>query len=445
MGEFSNLLSCFDKTDKGNKTNWACCIALLTVFAGSTLETEAQKTSQNVTQNVTRNVSNESRNESNVTHNVTNNVTNNESHNASRNESRNASHNASQQVGKKESLQAGQQWAQVGKSFQHNNPDVNKFDSLKLNEDAIRLIKFDFMPDLQSDETKKPMEYPLEKKWMDFKADFAVPKNLTDTTKIRKPSGYIRMLPYSIWTKFGEDPVFDVMVFGNQKKYKITWTINPFSNMYEENYGKSIVPSAGAISDGIRIQGAGITIGGLDFIGFIYNNFTKRGRMLQHNLKHANAWKVYNGFQPTLSDSLKFPTFYNGINSPIIDYNAPVDSLPSFEELPDSIREEIELVISQKRDSLRIEYLEKANEEADKKRKSKRVRKTFNWNVKAAKAARKRRDEELKKIEEEKKMLEELPGSMDDIYEYMRNKEAQDSIKRAKEERLKKMKFGYSE
>lgn len=42
-------------------------------------------------------------------------------------------------------------------------------------------------------------------------------------------------------------------------------------------------------------------------------------------------------------------------------------------------------------------------------------------------------------------MLEELPGSMDDIYEYMRNKEAQDSIKRAKEERLKKMKFGYSE
>ena len=108
---------------------------------------------------------------------------------------------------------------------------------LKLNEEAIKMITFDFMPN--SNESNKPLEAPLEKSWMKFKQDFDVPISLTDTTKVRKPEGYIRMLPYSIWTKFGEDPVYDVMVFGKQKEYKITWTLNPFRE-YSENYGLSI-------------------------------------------------------------------------------------------------------------------------------------------------------------------------------------------------------------
>lgn len=31
---------------------------------------------------------------------------------------------------------------------------------------------------------------------------------------VKKPKGYIRMCPYSIWTKRGEDPVYDVTVEG---------------------------------------------------------------------------------------------------------------------------------------------------------------------------------------------------------------------------------------
>ena len=37
---------------------------------------------------------------------------------------------------------------------------------------------------------------------------------------------------------------------------------------------------------------------------FLYENFTKRGRTIKHNRKHANAWKTYNEYQPTDKDSL---------------------------------------------------------------------------------------------------------------------------------------------
>ena len=268
------------------------------------------------------------------------------------------------------------------KDFKGNNHESE----LKLNEKAIKLIKFDFMQDF-NDEENKPLEAPLEKSWMKFKADLAVPKSLTDTTKVRKPTGYIRMLPYSIWTKFGEDPVYDVMVFGKkQKDYQITWTFNPFSG-YKENYGANISPSAGSISDGMMIQGAGISIGGFDFIGFIYNNLTPRGRMLQHNMKHANAWKIYQTYQPTKADSLKFPTFYSGMTSPVFDYSrAGKDTaiIGDFPILSDSARAEIEKVTAIRRDSLRKEYLEKANEEADKDRSPDRVKRNFRWNVRRA-------------------------------------------------------------
>ena len=276
-------------------------------------------------------------------------------------------------------------WAQhLNTDFKDDFRKKNNNESeLQLIEDAIKLIKFDFMPEM-SDEINKPMEAPLEKSWMMFKSDLTVPKSLTDTTKVRKPEGYIRMLPYSIWTKFGEDPVYDVMVFGKKKEYNISWTINPFGNS-SDNYGKSISPSAGVISDGMRIRGAGIAIGGLDIMGFFYYNLTPRGRMLQHNMKHANAWKIYDKYQPTLADSLKFPTFYNGMTIPVFDYSKngkDTAMTGDFPVLSDSARAEIEMVIALRKDSLRNEYLEKANEEADKERKPDRVRRNFRWNVK---------------------------------------------------------------
>lgn len=312
---------------------------------------------------------------------------------------------------------------------------------LKLNEEAIKLIKFDFMPDFEK-EVNKPMEAPLEKDWMKFKADLAVPKSLTDTTKVRKSNGYIRMLPYTIWTKFGEDPVYDVMVFGRKKEYNISWTINPFGDT-GENFGRSIAPSAGAISDGVSMRGAGIGIGGLDIMGFVYYNLTPKGRMLKHNMKHANAWKIYQKYQPTLADSLKFPTFYNGMTAPVFDYSeTPDTAITVFEELSDSVKAEIEMVISAKRDTLRKEYLKKANEEADKDRKANRVKRSFRWDVRKARQAKKTADKEEEIRQKEEKMIEELPGSLDSIYIYMREKEKREAEKRAEQEKIRKMRYG---
>ena len=39
---------------------------------------------------------------------------------------------------------------------------------IKLNEEAVKLIQFDFLPE-SMDKFNKPIEAPLEKKWMEFK------------------------------------------------------------------------------------------------------------------------------------------------------------------------------------------------------------------------------------------------------------------------------------
>lgn len=180
---------------------------------------------------------------------------------------------------------------------------------LQLNMDAVKMIQFDFNP--TSKPENKPLEAPLNKKWMDFKVDLKVPRSLIDTTKVKKPEGYVRMEPYTIWTRFGEDPVYDVLVTGRPKKWEISWTLNPNQAYRDENYGRSLMPSTGRMYESVGgSAGVGIGIGGLDFIGFLYDNLSPRGRMLAHNRKHANAWKTYADYVPTASDSMKVPNFY---------------------------------------------------------------------------------------------------------------------------------------
>ena len=180
---------------------------------------------------------------------------------------------------------------------------------LQLNMDAVKMIQFDFNP--TSKPENKPLEAPLNKKWMDFKVDLKVPRSLIDTTKVKKPEGYVRMEPYTIWTRFGEDPVYDVLVTGRPKKWEISWTLNPNQVYRDENYGRSLMPSTGRMYESVGgSAGVGIGIGGLDFIGFLYDNLSPRGRMLAHNRKHANAWKTYADYVPTAADSLKVPNFY---------------------------------------------------------------------------------------------------------------------------------------
>ncbi len=180
---------------------------------------------------------------------------------------------------------------------------------LQLNMDAVKMIQFDFDPAGKPE--NKPLEAPLNKKWMDFKVDLKVPRSLIDTTKVKKPEGYVRMEPYTIWTRFGEDPVYDVLVAGRPKKWEISWTLNPNHIYKDEEYGRSLMPSTGRMYRDLNAPiGPTFGIGGLDFIGFLYDNLSPRGRMLAHNRKHANAWKTYADYVPTAADSLKVPNFY---------------------------------------------------------------------------------------------------------------------------------------
>ena len=97
---------------------------------------------------------------------------------------------------------------------------------LQLNMDAVKMIQFDFNP----------------------------------TSKPKKPEGYVRMEPYTIWTRFGEDPVYDVLVTGRPKKWEISWTLNPNQVYRDENYGRSLMPSTGRMYESVG-GSAGVGIG----------------------------------------------------------------------------------------------------------------------------------------------------------------------------------------
>lgn len=262
---------------------------------------------------------------------------------------------------------------------------------LQLNMDAVKMIQFDFNP--TSKPENKPLEAPLDKKWMDFKVDLRMPRNLIDTTKLWKPEGYIRMEPYTIWTRFGEDPVYDVLVTGRPKKWEISWTLNLNQVYRDENYGRSLMPSPGRMYESVGgSAGVGIGIDGLDFIGFLYDNLSPRGRMLAHNRKHANAWKTYADYVPTAADSLKVPNFYRYTAARKADTTRTVLSFqPAFSGAP-------LLPVYATPDS-----------------------------VKATQSAAKPDTLEVQKKKNPQPAREEDAGN---LYEYIRRKEAEDSIRR---------------
>lgn len=261
---------------------------------------------------------------------------------------------------------------------------------LQLNMDAVKMIQFDFDP--SSKPENKPLEAPLDKKWMDFKVDLKVPRSLIDTTKVKKPEGYVRMEPYTIWTRFGEDPVYDVLVTGRPKKWEISWTLNPNQVYRDENYGRSLMPSTGRVYRDLNAPiGPTFAIGGLDFIGFLYDNLSPRGRMLAHNRKHANAWKTYADYVPTAADSLKVPNFYRYTAARKADtIRTILPSQPAFAETPIlpvyAVSDSVKAIPATKPDTL-----------------------------------------EVQKKKNPQPAREEDAGN---LYEYIRRKEAEDSIRR---------------
>ena len=306
-------------------------------------------------------------------------------------------------------------------------------EELRLNKEAVTLIQFDFFPS-EKKESNFLKSTPINKPWMDFQVDLSVPKNMLDTTKVRRPENYIRMLPYSIWTKFGENPVFDVLVFGNKKRLEITWNLN-LDDL--EEFGRNMIPNAGRFNPNSNMGGASIVIGNLDFIGFLYNNLNKQGRIRKHNRKYANAWKSYNN-APFSADEGALVTYiikdsiqqegnirvgesgelYHHLNSIKLledaeynEYDKPNHQLLQSTDL----RSRFGNYTDPELYALPSSVSDKGNEKNEKERHQKKRRKHSSKN---------------KSKEEHDEVIQELPNSMDDLYKYIKIKQEQDSIQR---------------
>lgn len=172
-----------------------------------------------------------------------------------------------------------------------------KEEEIKLNEDAIKMIQFDFVP---NENRYQPLNAPMDKKWMQFKEDLSMPRSMIDSTRVKKITGYIRAEPYTIWTKFGENPVYDVMPT-IEKKWKIYWNINP-NQKHRGEYGRDLKPVPGETYLYVNSPtGPGVSIS-VDFDKLLYESLTKRGRAIKHNRTHAVAWKKYANYIPTKKD-----------------------------------------------------------------------------------------------------------------------------------------------
>lgn len=324
-------------------------------------------------------------------------------------------------------------------SHQHEN-------ELKLNHDAVKLIQFDFVPSASSEHATMKTS-PMDKPWMDFQVDLSVPKHMIDTAKVRKPQNYVRMLPYSIWTKFGENPVFDVLVFGNRKRFEIMWQLDLDDF---ENFGATAIPNAGSYNPNGSAGNASVVIGNLDFIGFLYDNLNKQGRIRKRNRKHANAWKTYQNAAPALSaesglstDSVSEMDETHTIGRPGLQHH--LKSVELIEEKGNTYFERPDHRLLQtpeqrsrfgtfldpelyalptdstvKHDSLSTESKGKTdlNKSEESQQKRSRRKKTKKYRVKA------------KQQKKEEDVLKEMPNSMEDLYLYIRTKQKQDSIQR---------------
>ena len=149
---------------------------------------------------------------------------------------------------------------------------------IKLNQEAVKSIQFNFAPDINEMHKPKMSE---EKPWMEFNK--SLPKNFNDTVQWRKPK-YIRLLPYTIFTRLGEDPVNDIIIKTRKDTLRMKLKLD---------YLKEYIPQHQPVVS-------------FDAEKLLYENLTKRGRAIRRNRKRAKAWKIYNDYVPTLEDSLKW-------------------------------------------------------------------------------------------------------------------------------------------
>ena len=129
------------------------------------------------------------------------------------------------------------------------------------------------------------------------------PKNFGDTTQWIKPQ-YVRFTPYTPYTRWDEDPVNDPIIT-NEKELKISMVLNVNSAIKYDVREQRVILT-GKNNNAIQVSvGATYTF---DAEKLLYENLTTRGRAIKRNRKHANAWKSYMDYIPTLQDTVKKDT-----------------------------------------------------------------------------------------------------------------------------------------
>ncbi|MGL5273211.1 MAG: DUF4858 domain-containing protein [Phocaeicola sp.] len=162
---------------------------------------------------------------------------------------------------------------------------------IQINSDAVKSIEFNFNPK-KEDWKGKPL-ISEDKPWLKFLDD--LPKNFGDTTKWVKPK-YLRLTPYTPYTKWNEDPVNDP-IFSIKDSLKLgNWVLR-------------VDPVLG-LKGGFRVLPAGMDqsvtpsnnpLGTFDADKVLYETFSKRGRAIRRNRNKAVAWKTYEAHLPTKS------------------------------------------------------------------------------------------------------------------------------------------------
>ncbi len=193
---------------------------------------------------------------------------------------------------------------------QENKPDSTRLqeypkgeEELYINPEAIEAIRFDF--NVNPDETRKDPFMYEDKPWMNFVT--RLPNHFTDTTK-QVYSRFVRLLPYSSYNKWNEDPILQMISEWERdslKHFRLHWKLNNLAPDLSRMNGHVPVPAG---MDPTITPSASPLIGGLDTDKFLYETFTKQGRTLRYNRRHAQAWKTYKDYIPTKEDTVRKDT-----------------------------------------------------------------------------------------------------------------------------------------
>lgn len=176
------------------------------------------------------------------------------------------------------------------------NEMLNGKEELKINNEAVKAIQFDFNPDRNIEKEVESTPIASEDKpWMTE----SMPRNFMGSEKLNdKPSKSIT--PYTYDTKWNEDFLSRSLLLP-QSRFKITWQWDITPDPWLMN---GYVPLPAGMDQSVTPSNNPM-FGSLDFGNFFYETFTEEGRSIRYNRKHANAWKTYKGYVPTKSDSIK--------------------------------------------------------------------------------------------------------------------------------------------